>query len=93
MSAPTTPTPREVVVLALQDISGVCPDYDDGEDADAILAALSAAGFAVVPAAVKNQIDRLPTGAPTNQIEALAWIAAAMEAKSAMLAAAEGKAR
>lgn len=40
---------RQAVIQGLQTINGIDPEYDDGVDADIILSALAAAGFAVVP--------------------------------------------
>jgi hypothetical protein len=38
---------RDAVIQGLQSINGADPEYDDGVDADAILSALAAAGYAV----------------------------------------------
>lgn len=42
-------TPCDALVAALQLMSGVDPDYDDGIDADFILDTLYNHGFVVVP--------------------------------------------
>ena len=89
-------TARDVIARALADIRCNRGKFDGCPRqwcqcrgwSDLTLAALAGAGFAVVPDEVVHQLDRLPERAPANQIDALAWIAAAMEAKRAMVTAA-----
>lgn len=81
------PTPREVIVATLHRINGEDPEYDDGIDADAILAALSAAGFAVVPREASVRMVAAATSRPQPDPEPLMYAAI----WRAMLAAGEAR--
>lgn len=58
---------RDIVIGSLRDINGIDPEYDDGIDADTILATLAAAGLSVVPTA---EVERLTLHAASQQAKA-----------------------